>query len=48
VVSILYGYQYGGGADANKYGEVKIVGTFLAQFWHTQPQITGESRSRGE
>ena len=31
-----------------KYGEAKIVGTFLAQFWHTQPQITGESRSRGE
>ena len=29
MVSILYGYQYGGGdADANKYSEVKIVARF--------------------
>jgi hypothetical protein len=31
-----------------RFGETEIFGTFLAQIWHTQPQITGESRNRGE
>jgi len=31
-----------------RFGETGIVGTFLSQICHTQPQKTGESRNRGE